>query len=83
MREIAEAVKPLIDGRQPDNLFIHGDSGTGKTTCVKHVLKEMEEYTSRVRTVYANCWEYSTRMAAYSLIVNALKEILPRSGLSL
>ncbi|MEM4255326.1 MAG: AAA family ATPase [Candidatus Norongarragalinales archaeon] len=82
MQAIAEAIKPLIDGRQPDNLFIHGDSGTGKTTCVKHVLKEMEEYTSRVRTVYANCWEYSTRMAVYSLIVNQLKEILPRRGLA-
>ena len=82
MQAIAEAVKPLIEGRQPDNLFVHGDSGTGKTTCVKHVLKEMDEFTSKVKTVYVNCWEYSTRMAVYSLIVNALKEILPRRGLA-
>lgn len=82
MKAIAEAVEPLIEGRQPDNLFIHGDSGTGKTTCVKHVLKELEEHTSKVRTVYANCWEHSTRMAVYSLIVSALKEILPRRGLA-
>ncbi len=82
MQEIAEAVKPLIEGRHADNLFVHGDSGTGKTTCVKHVLNELEEHTSRVKTVYANCWEYSTRMAVYSLIVHALKEILPRRGLA-
>ncbi|VVC03590.1 ORC1-type DNA replication protein [Candidatus Burarchaeum australiense] len=82
MQAIAEAVKPLIEGRQPDNLFIHGDSGTGKTTCVKRVLEEMNKYTSKVKTVYVNCWEYSTRIAVYSLIVNALKEILPRRGLA-
>ena len=82
MQAVAEAVKPLTEGRQPENLFIHGDSGVGKTTCVKHVLKEMEEYTSRVKTVYANCWEYSTRMAVYSLIVQKLEEALPRRGLA-
>jgi cell division control protein 6 len=82
MQAIAESVRPLIEGRQPDNLFIHGDSGTGKTTCLKHVLKELEEHTSKVKTVYANCWEHSTRMAVYSLIVSALKEILPRRGLA-
>jgi cell division control protein 6 len=82
MQAIAESVKPLIEGRQPDNLFIHGDSGIGKTTCLKHVLKELEEHTSKVKTVYANCWEHSTRMAVYSLIVTALKEILPRRGLA-
>jgi len=82
MKAIADAIKPLIDCRQPENLFIHGDSGTGKTTCMKHVLKELENHTSRVKTVYANCWEYSTRMAVYALIVTALREILPRRGLA-
>ena len=82
MQAIAEALKPLAEGRQPENLFVCGESGIGKTTCVKQVLKELEEYTSRVRTVYANCWETSTRMAIYSLIAQKLEEALPRRGLA-
>lgn len=79
---IADAINPLVEDRQGENLFIHGDSGTGKTTCIKHVLKELEDHTSRVVPVYANCWLHSTRMAVYSLIVQALKEVLPRRGLA-
>ncbi|VVB59825.1 ORC1-type DNA replication protein 1 [uncultured archaeon] len=82
MNAVAEAVKPLINCRQPENIFVYGDSGTGKTTCMKHILKELEGHTFRVETVYANCWEHSTRMAVYSLIVNALRVILPRRGLA-
>lgn len=82
MKAVAEAIQPLIDCRQPENIFVYGDSGTGKTTCMKHVLKELEGHTFRVKTVYANCWEYSTRMAVYSLIVTALRVILPRRGLA-
>lgn len=80
--EIVEAIKPLLENRQPENLFIHGDSGTGKTACVKHVLKKLEEHSSKVKAVYINCWHDSTRMAVFSLIANALEEMMPRRGLA-
>ena len=82
LQAIAEAVKPLAEGKQADNLFINGDSGAGKTTCVKHVLKELEKHTGKVKTVYVNCWQNATRMAIYSLIAQALGEALPRRGLA-
>jgi len=80
--EIVEAIKPLLENRQPENLFIHGDSGTGKTACVKQVLKGLGEHTSKVKAVYVNCWHDSTRMAVFSLIANALEEMMPRRGLA-
>lgn len=80
MQEVAQAIKPLLSGKQPDNLFIHGNSGTGKTTCVKHVLKELDDHTSKVKAVYVNCWQHCTRMAVYWQIAHALQEPIPRRG---
>lgn len=80
MQEIAQAIKPLISAKQPDNLFIHGNSGTGKTTCVKHILKELDDHTSKVKAVYINCWQHSTRMAVYWQIAHTLKLAIPRRG---
>ena len=82
LREIAEAVKPLLENRQPENLFIYGDSGTGKTACVMHVLKKLERHTSKVKAVYVNCSQHSTRTVIYSLIATALDEMMPRRGLA-
>ena len=82
LTEIADAVKPMLDNRQPENLFIYGDSGTGKTVCVKNVVKNLGEHSSRVKTVYANCWHHSTRMAVYSLVAGALDVMIPRRGLA-
>jgi len=79
---IIEAVSPLIEGRQPENLFVYGVSGTGKTTCLKHALAGLASQASNLRVVYVNCWRYYTRMAVYSLIAQALGEVLPRRGLA-
>jgi len=79
---IIEGVSPLLEGRQPENFFIYGVSGTGKTTCVKHALARLASQSSNIRVVYVNCWRYYTRMAVYSLIIQALEEMLPRRGLA-
>ncbi|MCX6771684.1 MAG: AAA family ATPase [Candidatus Micrarchaeota archaeon] len=81
-KDISEAIKPLFEGRQPDNLFIFGDPGTGKTAVITQILKGLERKSSRVKLIYVNCWQHSTRMAIYSLIVRALGEMMPRRGLA-
>ncbi len=80
---VTEAITPLVQGLSPINLFIYGATGSGKTTCVKFVLNQIKTQYPTLLTVYANCWRYSTRMAIYSLIANALGEPLPRRGLAI
>lgn len=82
MKTIADAINPMLQGRKGNNLFIHGPSGTGKTTCIKILIEQLGGSTSRVIPVYANCWEYNTRMAVYYKICEALEIILPRRGLA-
>ena len=82
IKAIAEAIRPLLDGHRGDNAFVYGNSGTGKTTSIKHVLSELKEASSRVVPVYINCWQYNTQMAVYTKILDSLNDPLPRRGLA-
>lgn len=57
---VAAAIKPLFAGRTGRNLFIFGPPGLGKTVACKHVVKEVEEETDEIHTLYINCWQKNT-----------------------
>jgi len=81
VQAIANAIKPAISGKSPYNLFILGSPGVGKTAVVKHVFNQLSEY-ERVIPIYINCWEYNTRHAVLSKILNELGGIAPRRGIA-
>lgn len=76
---IADAVRPLTKRRQPENLLIHGPSGVGKTTCVKHIFQHLEDET-RVKPVYINSWQYNTRSSLLTELLIQLGYPAPRKG---
>ena len=82
LQVIADSIKPLIKRRTPDNLFIYGHSGSGKTTCVKYIIKQLLEHSSAVLPVYVNCWQNQTQMSVYNQIIEAMRLPLPRRGLA-
>ncbi len=82
LQAIAESIKPLLRRQTPINLFIHGSSGTGKTSCIKYLLKQLREHSSGILPVYVNCWETPTQMAVYNRIVEEMRLPLPRRGLA-
>jgi len=82
LQVIAEAIKPLLRKREPDNLLVHGKSGTGKTSCVKFIIKQLSEHSPAVLPVYVNCWENSTKAAVYNRILEAMQLPVPRRGLA-
>ena len=45
---IANSIKPLISKKSPENIFIHGKPGTGKTLSLKYVEKQLVAHTSSV-----------------------------------
>ena len=82
LQKIADSIKPITKKRTPTNIFVHGTSGSGKTTCVKYILRQLTEHTSSVIVVYANCWENYTALAIYNKIVTQMKLPIPRRGLA-
>lgn len=81
VKEIAYFIKGVLKGN-PANVFLHGPTGSGKTSCAKYVLKELEEYSGKVKNIYINCWHYSTRYSILSQIAYSLDQFVPRRGLA-
>lgn len=79
---IAYAFQPVTKGGKPQNLFLTGMPGTGKTVCAKFVLRQLEEYSDRAKLHYINCFEFGTRASALASIANFLGSPIPRRGLA-
>lgn len=79
LEEIANSIKPMFHLRKPENLFLYGSPGTGKTSCVQNVLREVENNTTAT-SVYVNAWNYDTRTSCYAKILHSLGVALPRKG---
>ncbi len=76
---LADSLKPLTIGKSPENVFIWGPPGVGKTSVARFVLREMKEHTE-IGTVYVNCWQNDTRHAVLTAIAYALGSFAPRRG---
>ncbi|MEK6937593.1 MAG: AAA family ATPase, partial [Nanoarchaeota archaeon] len=68
----ATAIRPLLQGNNGRNLFVYGPPGVGKTTACKHVLRELNEETDEVYTVYINCWKENTTFKIFLKICEDL-----------
>ena len=81
IKQIANNLAPASKGRKPQNTFVFGSPGTGKTASIKHVFREFEDY-SGIKTVYINCWDYKTAAAVLSKIAIDLGYPVQRRGWS-
>jgi archaeal cell division control protein 6 len=79
---IASNILPAAKGKKPQNTFIFGPPGIGKTAAVRHVFKEFEEFSERVRCVYVNCWDFKTPTALLTQLIIDLGVFAQRRGWS-
>lgn len=82
IQQIANNLSPASQGRSPQNMFIFGKPGLGKTASIKFVFRQFEEYSDRVKTVYINTWDYNTSHAILTKLVLDLEFFVQRRGLS-
>ncbi|MCR4335696.1 MAG: AAA family ATPase [archaeon] len=73
---------PILKGKKPLNVFLAGPTGVGKTVSAKFVLKQLEENFDRSKSLYLNCFEFSSRAAILNAIANFAGAALPRRGLA-
>ncbi len=80
IKELANNLLPASKGRKPQNTFISGPPGIGKTAVVKFVFHEFEDFSERVKTIYINCWTFKTAHAILSEIAGDIGFLTQRRG---
>lgn len=70
-KQVASAIRPLLQGRNGTNVFVHGAPGIGKTAAIKWIFRELEEQED-VNVVYVNCWQRNT---SYQVFVEVCDQL--------
>jgi len=59
INKIASILAPTLKQEKPSNLFVYGNTGTGKTLVVKHIIENMDEVSKNkkipLKIIYVNC----------------------------
>lgn len=78
IEEYEAALQPIINGEYPDNIFIYGKTGVGKTAVTNFLLNELqdsaEHFAVDTTFVTINCDGLSTSYQAAINLVNNLRE---------
>ncbi|WP_231189794.1 orc1/cdc6 family replication initiation protein [Haladaptatus sp. DYF46] len=77
--EYHEALEPVIYGEQPNNIFLYGKTGVGKTAATKYLLRNLEEDANQfedleLATAYINCDGFETSYRVGVALINALRD---------
>ncbi len=78
---VMKQIAPALSQKRPNNLFIYGKTGVGKTAVVKHVLEKLEEtkekYQASVGSIYLNCRVHNTR---YQVLLKLAQHAAPEES---
>lgn len=67
-RMLVENTESFMAGKKANNLLLYGDSGTGKSTCIKAILNEYHGQGLRIIEIYKH--QFKDLAAVISLIKN-------------
>lgn len=81
LKSILINIKPLLSNNKAINSILIGNTSTGKTTVLKHALREIQENTT-LTTCYINCNIQDTLRKCYFQIYRVLFDREARNGLS-
>jgi cell division control protein 6 len=88
IKQIANILAPALRVERPSNIFIYGKTGTGKTVCVRHTTKKLEEVAKQnnvdLKIIYLNCKLSKIADTEYRLVAQLAREFgkgIPSTGL--
>lgn len=81
---IRKNIQPARYGACPINMILRGPPGTGKTTTIKHLFREIAETNTHIVPVLVNCQIMQTEYGVFQKIYEAaFHQEPPVSGISL
>lgn len=80
VRELAWLLRPAFRGGSAGSAVLRGPPGTGKTTTVRRIFREITEEARQVVPVYVNCRHDHTPLAVYRSIFEQVCGYAPPSA---
>ncbi len=81
INNIERAIVPSLKGERGRNLFLYGKTGSGKTSCTKYVINEVNDIpNTKAKISYINCRIYNSRYRVLSKIINDHIPTYAKSG---
>jgi len=86
IRLLGATVAPVLKDARCSNIFIYGNTGTGKTAVTKYVLSHLEakakEYGAPVKFSYVNCRMTGSEYRVFANLSQSVGISVPFTGLS-
>lgn len=81
IEQYQSALQPVVNGSKPNNIFLYGQSGIGKTLVTRKIVDQLDEDQQRFGGVNIDiisllCKSYNT---SYQVAGHLLNELLPRN----
>jgi len=74
INQIAGILAPVLKQERPSNLFVYGNTGTGKTLTIKHITDNITQIASEkkipLKIIYSNCKLKKVADTEYRLIAH-------------
>ena len=81
IEKISGVLSESLRGKKPDNIFIYGKVGTGKTSVTKHVMQQLLDFASSksvsVEGNYVNCRNHNSK---YRIMIKIVKDLYPEEN---
>ena len=88
IKQIANILAPALKHEKPSNLFVYGNTGTGKTLTIKHIIQNMSQIATEkkipLKIIYTNCKLKRVADTEYRLIAHLASffgRSIPATGL--
>jgi archaeal cell division control protein 6 len=76
--KITQNLSAVVSNAKPNNFFIYGKTGTGKTSTVRHVLDQLNDFIEKrnlsVNSCYVNCRSHPSK---YKVLLKSLRAFCP------
>lgn len=79
LQKYQAALQPVINGEQPNNIFLYGKTGVGKTAATRYLLSHLEEDASQyddldLHLLFLNCDGLTSSYQVATRLVNEFRD---------